>query len=235
LVGSLLVCVAALASTAVAQSAHTGPVAPPPSSTARPVPSGQYRLSVPTDTLVAVLREELFTDSGRFYPCRVNTACTSWGNDVVVSQPKISVDGPRIVFSVHMTGTYTMNQFFSPKVAGDLIVSGVPVLHANKVGLTQTSAAAGSASDAAFRTFIELMRPRIESMIDDSPGFDLAQYLASSTADPQLPPPRLPTRGCVAASQIQLTSIATNPGPPQSVGARVVVAPLAASAARQHC
>ena len=134
-----------------------------------------------------------------------------------------------------MTGTYTMNQFFAPKVAGDLIVSGVPVLHANKVGLAQTSAAAGSASDAAFRTFIELMRPRIESMIDESPGFDLAQYLASSTEHPQLPPPRLPARGCVAASQIQLTSIATNPGPPQSVGAGVVVAPLPPSAPRPRC
>ncbi len=234
-IGSLLVCLAALASTAMAQSVHTGSVASPPSGGGRPVPPGNYQLSVPTDTLVAVLREELFTDSGRFYPCRVNTACTSWGNDVVVSAPKIAVDGPRIVFSVHMTGTYTMNQFFAPKVAGDLIVSGVPVLHANKVGLSQTSAAAGSASDAAFRTFIELMRQRIESMIDESPGFDLAQYLASSTADPQLPPPRLPARGCVSASQIQLTSIGTNVGPPQSVGAGVVVAPLPASAPRPRC
>jgi hypothetical protein len=182
--------------------------------------------------MVSVLREELFTDSGRFYPCRINTACTSWGNDIVLSAPNVTVDGPRIVFSVHMTGTYSMNQFFTPRVSGDLIVSGVPVLHGSNVGLSQAAVAASTASDMAFRTFVEVERPRIESMIDQSPGFNLADYLVSSTANPQLPPPRLPTRGCVAASQISVTSVATQPTPP-SVDAVVVVAP--SSPTRQRC
>src|SRR5271155_179256 len=101
-IGGLVVGVALIGSSALAQSTHASLSAAPPSSTGRPVAPGTYRLSVPTDTMLAVLREEMFTDSGRFYPCRINTACASWGNDVVVSAPNISVDGPRVTFSVHM-------------------------------------------------------------------------------------------------------------------------------------
>jgi hypothetical protein len=168
------------------------------------------------------MQSMLFTDSGRFYPCRINAACSSWGKDVVLTNPNLSVDGPRVILSVHMIGTYTLSQFFAPRVSGDLFVSGVPVLRDNKVALAQTATDAGPASDMAFRAFLEAMRPRIQSMIDQAPGFDLAQYLVISTADPTLPPPRLATRGCVSASQITVDSVGTHPSPP-SIGATVTV------------
>lgn len=233
LVGLLVTCLAFAGSTAKAQSAHPGASATGAAS-AHPVRAGTYPLTVTTAQMIAVIRDQLFTDSGRFYPCRVNTACQSWGHDVALSAPNITVDGSRVVFSVHMTGTYALNQFVVPRVAGDLIVSGVPVLHGNNVGLTQSDAQAGGASDMTFRAFVEATRSKIQSTIDGSPGFNLADYLVSSTADPQLPPPRLPGPGCVKASQIQVKSIATQPNP-AAVGAVVVVAPPPATTGQQHC
>lgn len=170
-----------------------------------------YTLVVPTRQLVNTLRGQLFTDSGRFYPCRTNPACSAWGHDIALSSPSLAIDGTRLVFSVHMLGTYALNQFFAATVAGDLILSGVPVARGNHVVLTQTVAAASESSDMAFRAFLQAMHPRIESMIEESPGFDLPQYLAYAASDPGMPPPRLPNVSCVDASQIQVQSVATIP------------------------
>ena len=83
-----------------------------------------YTLIVPTRDLVDLLRGQLFTDSGRFYPCRTNPQCSAWGQDIAVSSPDISIDGQRLVFSVHPAGSYAMAQFFTPTVAGDLVILG---------------------------------------------------------------------------------------------------------------
>ncbi len=160
---------------------------------------------------MSTLRDQVFIDSGRFYPCRTNAACSSWGHDIALSSPSLSIQGPRLVFSVHLVGTYGMSQFFAATITGDLIISGVPTARGNHVVMTETSAAAGESSDVAFRAFLEAMHPRIEAMIDQSPGLDLAQYLASAASDQRLPPPRLPNVSCVDPSQIKLQSVSTMP------------------------
>ena len=170
-----------------------------------------YTLTVPTRDLVDLLRGQLFTDSGRFYPCRTNPQCSAWGHDIAVSSPSISIDGPRLVFSVHLVGSYAMAQFFTPTIAGDLVISGVPTVRTNRVVLTQSAVSTTQSSDMTFRTFLEAVHPRIESMINQAPGFDLAQYLSYSAADPDLPPPRLPHTPCVDPSQIQVQSVSTQP------------------------
>src|SRR6516225_6554618 len=108
-----------------------------------------YTLTVPTRELVNSIRGQVFTDSGRFYPCRTNPACSAWGQDIALSSPKLSIDGARVVFSVHLVGTYAMSQFFAATVAGDLIISGVPVARGNHVVMTQTAAMSSEASDMA--------------------------------------------------------------------------------------
>jgi hypothetical protein len=170
-----------------------------------------YTLTVATRQLVDLLRGQLFTDSGRFVPCRINPACSAWGRDIALSAPNISIDGPRVVFSVHLVGTYAMSQFFATTVTGDLIVSGIPTLRGSKVVLTQSSAVAGPTSDLVFRAFLDAAHPRIESMLEQSKGFDLPQYLAFAASDPALPPPRLPGTSCVDPSQIQVQSVSTQP------------------------
>jgi len=71
-------------------------------------------------------------------------------------------------------------------------------------------------------------------MLDQSPGFDLGQYLAAAAADPRLPPPRLPNTSCVDASQVQVQSVATQPAA-GAINAVVTVASggRCASAARE--
>jgi hypothetical protein len=183
-----------------------------------------YTLTVPTRDLVDLLRGQLFADSGRFYPCRTNPQCSAWGRDIAVSSPNISIDGPRLVFSVHLVGSYAMAQFFTPTVAGDLVISGVPTVRTNRVVLTQSAVSTTQSSDMTFRTFLEAVHPRIESMIDQAPGFDLAQYLSYSAADPDLPPPRLPHTPCVDPSQIQVQSVSTQPAT-SAITAIVAVSP----------
>jgi hypothetical protein len=183
-----------------------------------------YTLTVPTRELVSTLQDQVFIDSGRFFPCRTNPSCSSWGHDIALSSPRLSIDGQRLVFSVRLVGTYAMSQFFAATVAGDLIISGVPAVRGNHVALAETAVAASDASDATFRAFLEVMHTRIESMIDQSPGFDLAQYLAYAASDPRLPPPRLPNVNCVDPSQIKLQSVSTMPAA-SALTATVLVGP----------
>jgi len=195
---------------------------------ARPgLPARSYTLTMPTHDLVELVRGQVFTDSGRFRPCRTNPACSSWGQDIVLSSPRITVDGPRLVFSVHLVGSYAMSQFFAANVTGDLIVSGVPTPRGNRVVLSQSTAAASATSDLAFRAFLEAAHRRIETMLDQAPGFDLAQYLSYAASDRAIPPPRLPNVSCVDPSQIQLQSVATQPTPSAVVAVVVVTAPPA--------
>ena len=190
----------------------------------KPAAPATYTLTVATRELVSTLRGQVFTDSGRFYPCRTNPSCSSWGQDIALSSPNLSVSGPRIVFSVHLVGTYAMSQFFAATVAGDLIISGVPTARGNHVVMTQTAAAASETSDMAFRAFLEATHTRVESMIEQSPGFDLAQYLAYAASDARLPPPRLPNVNCLDPSQIEVQSVSTMPAS-SAVTATVSVSP----------
>jgi len=185
-------------------------------------PAKAYTVAMTTSQLLEIVRGQVFTDSGRFFPCRANPSCSAWGQDIALSAPQIAINGERLVFSVHLTGSYTLNQFLSATVTGDLIVSGVPSVRANKVVLTQSSASASDASDVTFKTFLQAMHTRIESMIDQSAGFDLAQYLSMSASDSHLPPPRLPGIHCVQATDVGIQSVAAN-APRSSVEAQVTV------------
>jgi hypothetical protein len=188
-----------------------------------------YTLAMPTAQMVSVLTTELFVDSGRLYPCRGNPACSSWGHDLALSAPGVKIDGPRLVFTVHVSGTYAINAMFAPSIAGDLVVSAVPVARDGLIHVTQSAVQAGPASDIVFQGFVQTVHGQIEQMLNDKGTLDLAQYLAMSAKNPKLPPPRLPGVSCVDPSQIQVQSVATDP-PSSSVRAMVTVnAPAAGS------
>ncbi len=188
-----------------------------------------YTLAMPTAQMVSVLRTELFTDSGRLYPCRGNPACSSWGHDLALSAPGVKIDGPRLVFTVHVSGTYAINAMFAPSIAGDLVVSAVPVARDGLIHVTQSVVQAGPTSDIVFQGFVQTVHGQLEQLLNDKGTLDLAQYLAMSAKNPKLPPPRLPGVSCVEPSQIQVQSVATDP-PSSSVRAMVTVnAPAAGS------
>lgn len=186
--------------------------------------SGQsYTVTAPTAQMVALMQSQVFTDAGKYYPCRNNPSCSSWGQSIVLSDPQMSINGARIVFSVHLVGTYGVNQYLAAGVAGDLIVSGVPVVSDNRIRLSQASVEAGKA-DFTFQAFVEATHARMEQMVSQQGGFDLAQYLSSSARDPRLPPPRLPGIRCVDASEIKLQTVATDPGA-SAISATVLAPP----------
>jgi hypothetical protein len=197
---------------------------------ATPTPDPRsYTLAMPTAQMVSILKTELFVDSGRLYPCRGNPACSSWGHDLALSAPGVKVDGPRVVFTVHVSGSYAINAMFAPSIAGDLVVSSVPVARNGLIHMTQSAVQAAPTSDIVFQGFVQTVHGQVEQMLNDKGTLDLAQYLAMSAKDPKLPPPRLPGVSCVEPSQIQVQSVATDP-PSSSVMAMVLVnAPAAGS------
>jgi hypothetical protein len=183
-----------------------------------------YTLTMPTAQMVSLLKTQLFVDSGRLYPCRGNPACSAWGQNLALSAPTVQIDGPRLVFSVHVSGTYAINSMIAPSIAGDLVVSAVPVARDGLIHTTQSNVQAGPTSDITFQAFVQTVHGQLEQMLNEKGALDLAQYLAMSAQDPKLPPPRLPGVKCVDRSQIHLQSIATEPAS-SSVTAMVVVSP----------
>jgi hypothetical protein len=176
-----------------------------------PAAPGSYTLTTPVADLLALLRTQVFTDGGRFYPCRGNPSCSAWGENIALSNPALEIDGARIKFSVKMVGTYAINPYFSPQVAGTLIVSGVPVVQDNKVRLSEARVEAGP-SDVTFQAFVQATHAKAEQMVSQSGGFDLAQYLSNASRDPRLPPPRLPGLHCVDPTEIQVQTIQADQG-----------------------
>jgi len=197
-----------------------------PTGVARQAPQDPkpYTVTMPTAQMVSLLKTQLFVDSGRLYPCRGNPACSSWGQSLALSAPGVRIDGPRLVFTVHVAGTYALNSMISASVAGDLIVSAVPVARDGLVHLTQSTVQPGPTSDVTFQAFVQTVHGQLEQMLNDKGALDLAQYLAMSAKDPKLPPPRLPGLPCVDRSQIHLESIATDPAA-SAVSAMVLVSP----------
>lgn len=197
-----------------------GPRRQPP--VAPPSDPRSYTLAMPTAQIVSILKTELFVDSGRLYPCRGIPACSSWGHDLALSAPGVKVDGPRVVFMVHVAGSYAINAMFAPSIAGDLVVSTVPVARNGLIHMTQSAVQAAPPSDIVFQGFVQTVHGEIEKLLNDKGTLDLAQYLAMSARDPKLPPPRIPGMSCVDPSQIQVQSVATDP-PSSSVTAMVTV------------
>lgn len=189
---------------------------------AEPTPRA-YTLTVPTADVLALVRQFAFTDSGRAYPCRDNPACSAWGQNLILTSPTLGVDGPRLTASMHVTGTYPINQFFEPQVAGDVVISAIPVVRNNVVYLTATHIEPGP-GDMTFRGFIGVVHTRMEQMLEERASFDLAQYLAAASRDPRFPPPRLPDVTNVDVTQIDVRSVATQVSP-AAVVATVAVRP----------
>ena len=183
-----------------------------------------YTLTTPVADLLALMRTQVFTDQGRYYPCRGNPSCSAWGQNIALSDPALSIDGRRLVFSVKMVGTYALNPYFAPQVTGTLIVSGVPTVGDNRVRLSEAKVAAGP-SDVTFQAFVEATHAKMEQMVSQSGGFDLAQYLSSTSRDGRLPPPRLPGLHCVEPTEIQVQSVAADAG--TAAIAATVVGPVA--------
>jgi hypothetical protein len=189
-------------------SASTAATAPPTAASAPDARS--YSLAVPTSELQELVMTQLFTDSGRFYPCRSIPSCASWGQNIALSAPSVQVDGTRLVFAVHVSGSYAINQMFAPTVAGNLIVSAVPVVRQGVIHLSLSSVRSGP-GDVTFQAFVEAVHTQVEQIINDKGAVDIAPYLAMSARDPSLPPPRIPGVTCVDRSQIHVQSVATDP------------------------
>lgn len=192
-----------------------------------------YTVLVRADEMMAMLNQVVFTDSGgTFYPCRIPASkCDGWGHDIALSQPLIKTDGSRLVMSVHIHGTYPMSQFFAPSVQGTLGLSAIPAVQENAIRMTQTEVVSGG-GDAVFNGFLAVTHDQIAQYVNQKVKIDLVQHLAAATADPNLPPPRLPGLACVDPSHLTLTSATTQQGPDAVV---IAVRLLTPAGARSRC
>ena len=173
-----------------------------------------YIVLVRADEMTSMLNQLVFTDSGgAFYPCRVPTSkCDSWGHDIALSQPVIKTDGSRLFLSVRIRGTYPMSQFFAPSVQGTLDLSAVPAVRENAIRMTETEVTSGG-GDAVFNGFLAVTHDQIAQYVNQRVKIDLVDHLAAATADPSLPPPRLPGLACVDPTHLTLTSAGTQQSP----------------------
>lgn len=192
-----------------------------------------YTVMVRADEMMEMLNQVVFTDSGgTFYPCRIPASkCDSWGHDIALSQPMITTDASRLKLSVHIKGTYPMSQFFAPSVQGTLDLSAIPAVRENAIRMTQTEVASGG-GDAVFNGFLAVTHDQIAQYVDQKVKIDLVQHLAAATADPNLPPPRLPGLACVDPSHLTLTSAATQQSPDAVV---IAVHLLTPAGTRSRC
>jgi hypothetical protein len=185
-----------------------------------------YTVLVRADEMMAMLNQVVFTDSGgTFYPCRIPASkCDSWGRDIALSQPTIKTDAARLFLSVHIHGTYPMSQFFAPSVQGTLDLSAIPSVQENAIRMTQTEVASGG-GDAVFNGFLAVTHDQIAQYVNQKVKIDIVQHLAAATADPNLPPPRLPGLACVDPSHLTLTSATTQRAPDAVVIAVHLITP----------
>jgi hypothetical protein len=190
-------------------------------------PGTSYTVNTPVADLTALLKSQVFTNAGRYYPCRGNPSCSAWGENIALSDPSLTIEGPRLRFTVKMVGTYAINPYIAPQVTGVLIVSGVPVVQDNRIRLSEPKVEAGP-SDVTFQAFVEATHVKAEQMVSQSGGFDLAQYLSNASRDPRLPPPRLPGLHCVDPAEIQVQAIEADPA------AAAIRATVVAPAATPH-
>jgi hypothetical protein len=192
-----------------------------------------YTLTMTTAEMNQMLEAQLFTQGGRAYPCKNNPACSAWGDDLAMSHPAISVDGPRVLLTTHVDGTYPINQFFAPQIAGDLTIAAIPVIVGGLVHLTQAQITANPASDMTFRAFIVAFHTNMENVIDQRGVFDLASYLASASRNTNLPPPRIPDLTCLDPAQIAVERIGTQSDPAALTAAVTVHLPQGHPAQRK--
>ena len=192
-----------------------------------------YTILVRADEMMAMLNQVVFTDTGgTFFPCRIPASkCDSWGHDIALSQPAIKTDGSRLMMSVHIHGTYPMSQFFAPSVQGTLNLSAIPSVQENVIRMTQTEVASGG-GDAVFNGFLAVTHDQIAQYVNQKVKIDLVQHLAAATADPNLPPPRLPGLACVDPSHLTLTSATTQQAPDAVV---IAVHLLTPAGTRSRC
>jgi hypothetical protein len=185
-----------------------------------------YTVVIRADEMMEMLNQVVFTDSGgTFYPCRIESSkCSSWGHDIALSQPLVKTNGSRILLSVHIQGTYPMSQFFAPSVQGTLDLSAIPAVRENAIRMTQTEVASGG-GDAVFNGFLAVTHEQIAQYVDQRVKIELVQHLAAATADPNLPPPRLPGLACVDPSHLTLASATTRQAPDAVVIAVRLISP----------
>jgi hypothetical protein len=221
LIRSALPCLLAIGAAGRSQTAHRPHTTPARDTT--------YLVAVRADDMMAMLNQIVFTDSGgTFYPCRVEgSRCDNWGHDIALSQPMIKTDATRLMLSVRIRGTYPMSQFFAPSIQGTLDLSAIPTVQNNAIRMTQTQVSSGG-GDAVFNGFLTVAHDQIAQYVDQKVKIDLVQHLAAATADPSLPPPRLPGLTCVDPSHLTLTSAGTEQSPDAVVIAVHLVTPAGA-------
>ena len=83
-------------------------------------------LFVSASDLERVLREHVFTDDGKYYPCRGSGNCDA-GSDLYLEWPSISVSNGWIVLKVHLSG-HGRFLFLRPGITGDVYATARPVI-----------------------------------------------------------------------------------------------------------
>lgn len=93
---------------------------------------------VPRAEVEKEFKKALFTENGRFYPCRQAKECGDYGRDVYLFNPQLSFRAGYIVVRMDIAGT---GQFWRlrPGVSGSVEVAGVPKLVKNKLYLSNVT------------------------------------------------------------------------------------------------
>jgi hypothetical protein len=86
------------------------------------------RIHLPIKELETELKKQIFTDSGRFYPCKKDSGdCGRYGRELYLESPSLLLDGAWTIAKVHLSG-HGNAWLFRPGITGTIILSGVPTV-----------------------------------------------------------------------------------------------------------
>lgn len=83
---------------------------------------------VPVENISQLLREQIYNDHGRFYPCKHVAACNGDAQDLYLENPEVTVQGGALVVSSHLSGHYCVFLFICPGLTGNLRLFAKPTV-----------------------------------------------------------------------------------------------------------
>jgi hypothetical protein len=89
-------------------------------------------VQVTTADLVNEIKTRLFTDSGRWFPCRTLDCGDDGAKDLYLENPRVAVMGGNLVIDAHLSGHYSW-LFLSPGLTGDLRFIVEPFVDKNTI------------------------------------------------------------------------------------------------------
>lgn len=131
---------------------------------------------VKTADILAELQAKLFTDDGRYFPCRYPNPCADDADDIYIEWPELSAVGGWIVFKAHVAGHVPGFWFIRPGITGEIIAYGAPKVEGDALSFDSLALETQS-SDWLFNLGADKLRDKLTTDLKEKAKYDLTPQL----------------------------------------------------------